>query len=109
MGSEQSTEKHVLAVPPSHWHVMAFRPLQQPPEQLPLQHSVPLVQGLVQKPKWASGRHAAAQVPPEQLPLQHWWFFLHFLPVGLHSSSAKATPPMPNDVSVPLRGLHPLT
>jgi hypothetical protein len=38
---------------------------------------------------------------PRQMPLQHCAFFLHFFPVGLHSSSATATPPMPSDPSVP--------
>jgi hypothetical protein len=41
----------------------------------------------------------AAHLPPSQLPLQHCAFFLHFFPVGLHSSSAAATPP--SDASVP--------
>jgi hypothetical protein len=38
---------------------------------------------------------------PRQMPLQHWAFLLHFFPVGLHSLSASATPPTPNEVSVP--------
>src|SRR5919107_678496 len=45
-----------------------------------------------------SGRQQVRLLAP-QVPLQHWWFFLHFFPVGLHSSSAAATPP--SDPSVP--------
>jgi hypothetical protein len=40
-----------------------------------------------------------AHLPSVHVPLQHWWFFLHFLLRGLHSSSAAATPP--SDASVP--------
>ena len=72
-------------------------------------HSVSLVQGLAHVPLLSSTVPAgqAAHVRSTQLPLQHWWFFLHFLLRGLHSSSAAATPP--SDPSVPPTRAAPIS
>jgi hypothetical protein len=85
-----------VAVPEGHASA------QVPPAQRPLQQSVLPVQ------LTPLDVHAAAQMLPSHLPLQHCLFFLHFFPVRLHSSSATATPPTPNEASVPPRRAAPI-
>jgi hypothetical protein len=62
---------------------------------------------LVAVPQGVLSAGQAAHLRLTQLPLQHCWFFLHFFPVGLHSSSAAASP-MPRDASAPPTSAAPI-
>src|SRR5918997_5132868 len=76
----------------SHWQVVVLKTWPEFVRQL-LETQLP--------PHSTCPDGQAAHVPPTQAPLQHCLSFLHFLAVGLHSSSATATPPRPSDPSVP--------